>query len=327
MHVLANITLKPTDSFVTLSLIPYLTNFTLLFMMVSAFSMCCGYYERVKSGAISPCDFYRKRYARVWPFFAVMVVLSVAVDRDLRSVQEAVLDLTLCFNLLPNADIRTIGVGWFLGTIFAFYILFPFFTYLIDSRRKAWGVLAASLFVVYIAVNPLFEMGGIDRKNIVYSSPFFIVGGLVYLYREPLARWIDSHMMLATLLTVVLSVMVFMAVPVGAPLPILRELLFFTLLIIYALGARNAVLHNRVTSYLSKISMEVYLCHMMCFRVVAMLHIDRHIFDPDLLYVITVALTLVSAIGFSHVVKFHVLPRLSNACVAVGHRCGMINGC
>lgn len=35
-----------------------------LIMIISAFSMCCGYYERIKSGAITPAKFYAKRYHR-----------------------------------------------------------------------------------------------------------------------------------------------------------------------------------------------------------------------------------------------------------------------
>ena len=57
MHVLANLMIKPSDNILTGNVIPWFTNFTLLFMIISAFSMCCGYYERVKSGAITPAKF------------------------------------------------------------------------------------------------------------------------------------------------------------------------------------------------------------------------------------------------------------------------------
>ena len=40
MHVLANIAVKPSGNFLTDAVIPYFTNFTLLFMVVSAFSQC-----------------------------------------------------------------------------------------------------------------------------------------------------------------------------------------------------------------------------------------------------------------------------------------------
>ena len=58
LHVLANLMIKPSDNILIGDVIPWFTNFTLLFMIISAFSMCCGYYERIKSGAITPAKFY-----------------------------------------------------------------------------------------------------------------------------------------------------------------------------------------------------------------------------------------------------------------------------
>ena len=94
MHVLANITVKPSGNFLTDAVIPYFTNFTLLFMVVSAFSVCCGYYDRVKNGTIMPNDFYRKRYRRLLPFFALMTVISLAKDHNTIIV--------LCARVLPT---------------------------------------------------------------------------------------------------------------------------------------------------------------------------------------------------------------------------------
>lgn len=45
MHVLGNGNFV-LSGLVFERLIPSFTNFTLLFMMISAFSLCCGYYER-----------------------------------------------------------------------------------------------------------------------------------------------------------------------------------------------------------------------------------------------------------------------------------------
>lgn len=50
MHVQINLMIKPSDNILTCNVIPWFTNFTLLFMIISVFSMCCGYYERVKLG-------------------------------------------------------------------------------------------------------------------------------------------------------------------------------------------------------------------------------------------------------------------------------------
>lgn len=49
--------------------------------------------------------------------------------------------------------------------------------------------------------------------------------------------------------------------------------------------------------------MEIYLCHMMFFRVVEKLHLENMIGDNDVLYWVTCALVLVSAGCFAMVWK------------------------
>jgi peptidoglycan/LPS O-acetylase OafA/YrhL len=133
MHILANIqsgklTVEPINV-----IIESFIDFVFLFFMISAFGMCCGYYEKIKNGRISANDFYTKRYKRIWPYFALLCLIGLAFDRTIGGVWQTFSDLTLCFNLLPNPDIKIIGVGWFIGLIFLFYIMFPFFVYLIDN--------------------------------------------------------------------------------------------------------------------------------------------------------------------------------------------------
>ena len=133
MHILANIqsgnlTVEPINV-----IIESFIDFVFLFFMIGALGMCCGYYEKIKNGRISANDFYTKRYKRIWPYFALLCLIGLAFDRTIGGVWQTFSDLTLCFNLLPNPDIKIIGVGWFIGLIFLFYIMFPFFVYLIDN--------------------------------------------------------------------------------------------------------------------------------------------------------------------------------------------------
>ena len=60
--------------------------------------------------------------------------------------------------------------------------------------------------------------------------------------------------------------------------------------------------------------MEIYLCHMMFFRVASMLHLDKFIHNNDMLYVATCIMTLIGAICFSHVIKYYVFKLLKKAC-------------
>lgn len=314
MHVLSNIDVKPTECLITKNIISSMGELVLLFMMVSAFGMCYGYYERVKAGQMRPSDFYKKRYVRILPFFALVVCLDLVHAPSWDSLIEGFSDVTLVFGLYPECDIKVIGVGWFLGTIFVFYMLFPFFIFLLENKRSAWMVLFLSL-VWQLLMMHYYHAG--DSSQILYSAPYFIMGGLVFLYRDSIvtlfeksvsAKWIG-------LISCLLLTIVFNFVPeihqtvFGRNLP---RLILYSAWLCYALGSSQWLLNNRITAYLSSISMEIYLCHMVLFRVVEKMHVETFVTDCNLNYIITSFMTLVGAIMFSHAAKYWILPRVMN---------------
>ena len=179
------------------TVIPSFTNFVFLFMTVSAFGMCCGYYEKFKNQRISLSDFYAKRFKKIFPFFSILVLIDVLLSPSRNTLYEAFADLTLLFGFLPNAgNITVIGVGWFLGLVFVFYLCFPFFCVLLETKRRAWFAFGISLLYNFVCAN-YFEVG---RSNILYSACFFLAGGLIYLYRHEFAKlnpWLTVALTLA----------------------------------------------------------------------------------------------------------------------------------
>ena len=279
--------------------------------MVSAFSMCCGYYERTKSGGISPDGFYRKRYIRILPYFAVLCLLDFAFEPGLETLYQVFANLTLCFNLLPQAHINVIGVGWFLGVIFLFYMLFPFFVFLIDNKRRAWLALILALLLVFIGINGQFVAGEMNKENIIFCAPLFILGGIIYLYRKHIAQFGKRHSYICASLTIVLTMCYFVFRNTLHGLSAyMVEALLFALWLAYAVGSKDVVLKNRVVGYLSGISMEIYLAHMVFYRVVEKVHLERFTHQTDMLYIVTCLLTIVSVICFAHIMKYVVLKRI-----------------
>lgn len=265
MHILANGNFGLTG-FVFDRLIPSFTNFTLFFMLLSAFSMCCGYYERFVDGTISIEQFYKRRYQRIWPFFALLCTAEMLLDHNLNSFYEWFADLTLAFGFIPNHEIKIVGVGWFLGTIFVFYMIFPFFVFLMKERKRAWFVMAVCFFLHILCI-VRFE-GANDRGNIIYSSVFFVAGGLIYLYRSELKNLNKVWKCVAGIMAVVVLVVYYL--PTSSSLStIILLLLFalFTIIGIYAEGGISKILlQNKVARFLGGVSMEIYLCHMFVYR-------------------------------------------------------------
>lgn len=133
---------------------------------------------------------------------------------------------------------------------------------------------------------------------------------MIYLYRLGIKSWVEKHWIIVLASCLVLTILRFVVDIKG--LFILPDLIVFAAWLIYAIGSKDVVLNNRVAKYLSGISMEIYLCHMMFFRVASLLHLDKFIHNNDMLYVATCIATLFGAICFSHVVKYYVFPFMEN---------------
>ena len=127
-----------------------------LFFMLSGFGMCCGYYEKMKSGTVDLNGFFSRRYAKIWPFFTTLVCIDILSEVVMDSglprcrLYEAFADITLLFGFLPGGDFQVMGIGWTLGVIFGFYCLFPFFVFALWTKRRAWFSLVITLALNYL---------------------------------------------------------------------------------------------------------------------------------------------------------------------------------
>jgi peptidoglycan/LPS O-acetylase OafA/YrhL len=294
MHMRANNTYA-ISGFAYDTVIASFTNFVFLFMVISAFGMCCGYYDRILNNKISLENFYKKRYIKILPFFAFLVIIDVLLEHTASALIEGFADITLLFGLFPN-EISVIGVGWFLGLIFAFYLIFPFFCVLIKNKRRAWAA-----FAIAVVMNLVFgSYFGISRSNIIYSLCYFLAGGLIYLYREQLERFSIKHRGIC-LAFVALAIVLYYAI--GSMT--ITELLIDASMMLFALGSKSGGggLQNRFTRFFSSVSMEVYLSHMVIFRVIQKLGLNTIIGNGWSQYFITVIVVLNSAILLAVVFK------------------------
>lgn len=285
MHIQANNTYQLTG-FIAEKMIPSFTDFVFLFMTISAFGMCMGYYEKVKSGKVNWVDFYKRRYMKVLPFFTVVVLTDIVFNHDWISIIEAIPNLTLTRGFFPN-NIEQIGVAWFLGLVFVFYAIFPLFCAMLNSKKSGWFFFGVSLLLNFV-VGRLY---GIERDNIVYSLPFFLVGGLIYLYRDKV-----KNLYIYLLLTV-LSIVIYYVIGGNVYTYILISVAF--LLFAISIKSRN----SKIISFISGMSMEIYLSHMVVFRLVEKMGLNRMFGNGWLQYFFTVILVLVGTICFVVVVR------------------------
>jgi peptidoglycan/LPS O-acetylase OafA/YrhL len=304
MHVLANGGYT-TSGFIFDKLIPSFTQFVYLFMVISGFSLCCGYYFKITNKQITMEQFYSKRYAKIWPFFALLCLLDIVISPSMNSFYEVFANLTLCFGLLPNSQITVIGVGWFIGVVFVFYLLFPFFCVLLSNKRRAWLSFFVALTLKLLCAVYFFDAEHVPenfimRHNFIFCAVFFCAGGLIFLYREWLIKLIKRYRSVVLVVCIISSVGVY-AFALSGNSNVMVVL--FSLFLIYAIGTSGGMLQNSITRFLSGISMEIYLCHMVIFRIIEKLHMTHMFASDELSYAVTSVGTVTGAIIFSVSVK------------------------
>ena len=297
------------SNFIFSKLIPISSDIVFLFMLLSAFSMCCGYYHKFKAKQIDLNQFYKRRYSRVLPFFAVLIAIDFVVNPSVSEIYEAFANLTLLFGLLPNADIHVVGVGWFLGLIFIFYMIFPFFVFLIDNKKRAWFALLITLALHYLATSyfsrPELVVKSVDKFNIVYCLPAFVMGGILFLYKDELKRW--TRCKSVVLVAAVFATVLFFATD---QITFLAKTTLFSIWIVYAIVDSNSILlSNKFMNYIGSISMEIYLCHMAIYRLIEKMGAVSIIDSAILNYVTVLLMTVLGSVLFSHIVKFIFFPK------------------
>lgn len=307
-HVWLNTPQLALNGFIFEKLISWMGDFTFLFMMISGFSVCCGYYEKIKNGSISICEFYSKRVKKLWPVFFVMVILEIVASPSLGAFYEGIMDLSLIFSLLPNPEINVIGVAWTMGVIFVFYIFFPYFVYLMQSKKKAWLTTGVFLIIHFICIKYFFTEEFVTssfwaRRNFLYCAVYFAVGGLLYLYSNELEKLSEKKTVMSPLL--IIPVVIWLCIPVKIrnqdSIFTILQLIIFSTWIMGGLNRKIKFFANRAIKFISDLSVEIYLSHMVFFQVANKLGLVSLTQNNLINYIICVVFVLTGSILFSFV--------------------------
>lgn len=287
MHIKANSTYE-ISGFIYEQLIPSFTDFVYLFMSISAFVLCYKYYDKVLSGDINWVLFYKKRYQRILPFFALLILLDIVRSLNVQSLLEGLTELTLLHGFIPQ-DLSVIGVGWFLGTVFIFYLIFPFFCVIIKNKRNAWIAFAISILLHYIA-QYYFEL---NRHNIVFSLCYFLAGGIIFLYKDKLVKikWWVYMLFLAMALFCYYKTNSY-----GT-----ARMLIVSIMLSFAISIENG--YNKVIVFISGISLEIYLSHMFVFRIIERLHLNVVLGNGWIQYIFTSILVICGTACFAYIAQ------------------------
>ena len=287
--------------------------FVIIFMILSGYGICCGYLDKFNNGQIDIEKFYVKRYSKILPFFAVITIIGVIYEHNLRGLAEGFIEITLLYGLLPNnSNIFLVnGVCWTLGTIFVFYLIFPFLSILLKNKKRAlWSFVIFVL--IHICCKTIFMTekfvvdNYIESSSIMYSMVFFFAGGLIYLYQNEIIKFVSRYQLLMFLICVLITIGLTFVLNEFYEFRIYVYLLSGVIWIIYAVGAKKSILNNKLFGFISKYSMEIYLSHMIILKVICILKLPaimgNNVISYCLLYIVLLSGTIIFDISIKYII-------------------------
>lgn len=315
MHILANSNYSAAEGWMKNTFIPSLTLLVYLFMMISGFGMSMGYYERFKNHTVDFNAFYKRRYIKILPFFSLLIFLDIVITRSGEHLIQGLVELTMVFGLLPNNQLDVVGVAWFLGVVFLFYMLFPFFVFLCWTKKRAWVSFIVSILLNIACANYFYTSkfvipGFSNRHTLLYCSPFLILGELIYLYRLDISGFF-SKLKIGVVIPITITVFFYISLLFNVKQNFSNDVVDLETIIVfgswlgYAIGTKqnNYFLSNKVMKYLSSISMEMYLAQMFVFDALKKIGVLYLLGRGYLSYTLTLCMTILGLIILVEVYK------------------------
>lgn len=84
----------------------------------------------------------------------------------------------------------------------------------------------------------------------------------------------------------------------------------YSVWIVLCISGNHKLFNNKVTKFLSDISMEVYLIHMVIFRIIEKCQLESFIYDSSILFLVYSLIMLIIVVLVSGIIHYYLLPRI-----------------
>ena len=139
----------------------------------------------------------------------------------------------------------------------------------------------------------------------MFLSVYFVIGGILYLYRDFIQKNLSRVPAIVALLVISVITIVWYLIPANefSLIFTVKTVILFVIWMAFAISCPMKLLENSITKALSQVSLEVYLSHMMIFQVVEKFGIERRINNGNIAYIVVLFLTVVLTITFALIAK------------------------
>ena len=151
------------------------------FFMLSGFSLCLGYGNRVEM--VEYGSFIKRRLLRLWPMQAVttllraipILLIPLVLGRfDLKDLMSFILKFFFLEAWIPDKQIifNFNSCAWYLSPLVFCYFLFPFL-YKLISRVRVSRIIAAIVGYILVYIGFVFIIPPERQQVFLYAAPYF----------------------------------------------------------------------------------------------------------------------------------------------------------
>ncbi|WP_166921714.1 acyltransferase family protein [Flavobacterium poyangense] len=288
------------------------------FFILSGFVMIIAYGKKT---SVSFIEYYRSRFARIYPlyFFALFLVIFVQLIERKFDFFGFLLNILMLQAWIPGKALSFNFPAWSLSVEVLFYLIFPF---VFNRMYKKISLKRLSVYIVLfwvltqIVTNILYlyfgESNSAHVKDFIFYYPLlhlhqFLVGNLAGLF---FIKYLHNRRRNYDLLILVVVGLVILALkfPLGFNLQSASALLFVPLIILISLNAGliTQLFQKRIFVFLGEISFGVYILqYPVCFFV-SNYRIKKYLHIEDLTIVLLIRLSiliLVSSMTYIYLEK------------------------
>lgn len=239
------------------------------FFILSGFIMIVAYHKKDK---IDYFDYYRNRFARIYPLYIVGLLLYLVTRFDAFSSYKVILYCLGLQSWIPGDAMVLNFPGWSISVEFLFYLLFPFFyNHFYSKKNKSIWIIGILIWIItqvfsnlYIN-SPSYEGPHTKSHDFIAYFPIlhineFLIGNLAGLYfvKNFRERNYDFHVI--TIFVLILLSLIFVPLYFHNGL---MAILFVPLIVLISCnnGWLTKIFSIKPLEYLGEISYAIYITH------------------------------------------------------------------
>ena len=254
------------------------------FFMLSGFSMCLGYYQKMIEQGFSWKRFMAKRIIRIWPLHLLCLGFWIILNyKAVIGEYNCIILLSNLFLLqswIPKSSFYFSGnaLSWCLSDLIFFYTVFPFVVRFIQNKKRKI-IFTLVLFAAYFVI--LTSIRGDYIHAFVYINPLFrfidfFIGILLYELYVKLKKRNSGVFMMSDVKGGLIQIFAIIVTAIGILLyPKMPEIVRYqslfwipSAMVLFSFSFFDKMefqgfFDNKLFGYLGKISFTFYMLHML----------------------------------------------------------------